>query len=53
MQFDQQTLKSTVAKLGGNTKITVDFLGRKKGAIEIPRAIINADILNLVDKRKY
>jgi len=35
-----------VAKLGGKTKITVDFLGRKKGAIEIPRTIIHADILN-------
>ena len=52
MQFDQPTLKSTVAKLGGNTKKTVDFLGRKKGAIEIPREIINADILKQFDKRK-
>jgi len=53
MQFDQPALKSTVAKLGGKTKIFVDFLGRKKGAIEIPRAIIHADILNELDKRKY
>ena len=52
MQFDQSKLKFTVAKLGGNPKITVDFLGKKKGAIETPRAIINADILNQFDKRK-
>jgi len=38
--------KGTVAKLGGKTKITVDLLGRKKGAIEIPRTIIHVDILN-------
>jgi len=50
MQFDQPTLKSTVAKLGGNTKITVDFLGRKKGAIEIPRTIINGEMLNEFEK---
>ena len=49
MQFDQPTLKSTVAK-GGNTKIAVDFLGKKKGAIEIPRTIINGEMLNEFEK---
>ena len=53
MPLDQPTIKSTVAKLGGNPKITVDFLGRKKGGIEIPRTIIYTDILNQFDKRKY
>jgi len=47
MPFDQPTLKSTVAKLGGKTKITVDFLGRKKGAIEIPRTTIKRCISNI------
>jgi len=35
MPFNQGTLKSTISKVGGATKITVDFLGKKKGAVEI------------------
>ena len=53
MDFDQSRLKSTVVKLGGNAKITINFLGRKKGAVEIPREVIDEDILNQFDKRKY
>ena len=53
MDFDQSRLKSTVVKLGGNAKITVNFLGRIKGAVEIPREVIDEDILNQFDKRKY
>ena len=49
MQFDKPALKSAVAKLGGNLKITVDFQGTKKGAIEIPRTIISEDILKQFD----
>ena len=53
MQFDEPRLKTALTKLGGNPKITIDFQGRRKGGIEIPRSIINPDILNLFDKRKY
>jgi len=45
MPFNQGTLKSTISKVGGTTKITVDFLGKKKGAVEIPRTIIEGELL--------
>ena len=52
MEFNRAMLKSTVVKVGGTPKITVDFEGRRKGAIEIPRKIIDRELLNEFDKRK-
>ena len=48
----QTNTKEYCGKAGWKNKNTVDFLRRKKGAIEIPRTIIHADILNQFDKRK-
>jgi len=50
MPFHKAILKTTIAKVGGTTKITVDFEGKKKGAIEIPRTIINGEMLNEFDR---
>ena len=46
-------IKSTIAKVGGTTKITVDFLGMKKGAVEIPRSVIKGDLLSEFETHKY
>ena len=59
MKVDKTTLKSLICKVGGETKITVRFLREgtgdsiNRGAVEIPRRIINEDSLKEVDKGKY
>ena len=58
--FNQQTIKRYISNVGGDVKITVKFLeesskdckvtsenGTNKGAIEIPRRVIKAEILTI------
>ena len=62
LEQNQKTIKRCISKVGGDVKITVKFLkeewtaadtGINRGAIEIPRRVIRADILKEFDKRKY
>ena len=55
MKINIKTLKSWISKVGGETKITVKFTGDSinRGAVEIPRRIINKDSLKELDKGEY